>query len=93
MGSFLDVTLNENTNLVAFFEDAFEQITFLDINSALVKAIFYGFTIGMVGTYQGYNASKGTQGVGKAANSAVVTSMFLIFIEEVFIVQITNWLR
>jgi phospholipid/cholesterol/gamma-HCH transport system permease protein len=93
MGSFLDVTLNENTNLVAFFEDAFEQITFLDINSALVKAIFYGFTIGMVGAYQGYNASKGTQGVGKAANSAVVTSMFLIFIEEVFIVQITNWLR
>lgn len=93
MGSFLDVTLNEETNLIAFFEEAFKQITFLDINSALIKAIFYGFTIGMVGSYQGYNASKGTQGVGKAANTAVVTSMFLIFIEEVFIVQVTNWFR
>ena len=93
MGSFLDVTLNEETNIIAFFKSAFEQITFLDINSALVKALFYGFTIGMVGCYKGYNASNGTQGVGRAANSAVVLSMFLIFIEEVAIVQVTNWFR
>ena len=93
MGSFLDVTLNEETNIIAFFKSAFEQITFLDINSALIKAIAYGFTIGMVGCYKGYNASNGTQGVGRAANSAVVLSMFLIFIEEVAIVQVTNWFR
>ncbi len=93
MGSFLDVTLNEETNIIAFFKSAFEQITFLDINSALIKALFYGFTIGMVGCYKGYNASNGTQGVGRAANSAVVLSMFLIFIEEVAIVQVTNWFR
>ena len=93
MGSFLDVTMNEETNIVAFFKDAFEQITFLDIYSALIKAIAYGFTIGMVGCYKGYYASKGTQGVGRAANSSVVLSMFLIFIEEVIIVQVTNWFR
>ena len=93
MGSFLDVTLNEETNIIAFFKSAFEQITFLDINSALIKAIAYGFTIGMVGCYKGYNARNGTQGVGRAANSAVVLSMFLIFIEEVAIVQVTNWFR
>jgi phospholipid/cholesterol/gamma-HCH transport system permease protein len=93
MGSFLDVTLNEETNIVAFFKSAFEQITFLDINSALVKAIAYGFTIGMVGCYKGYNASQGTQGVGRAANASVVLSMFLIFMEEVAIVQVTNWFR
>ncbi|GAB2797246.1 ABC transporter permease [Rhabdobacter roseus] len=93
MGSFLDVTLNEETNIVAFFEKAFEQITFLDIGSALFKAIAYGFTIGMVGCYKGYNATQGTQGVGKAANASVVLSMFLIFLEEVAIVQITNWMR
>jgi phospholipid/cholesterol/gamma-HCH transport system permease protein len=31
--------------------------------------------------------------VGKAANQAVVLAMFLIFIEEVIIVQIANWIR
>ncbi len=87
------MTLNEETNIIAFFKTAFEQITFLDIFSALIKAIAYGFTIGMVGCYKGYNASQGTQGVGRAANGAVVLSMFLIFIEEVAIVQVTSWFR
>ena len=93
MGAFLNVTLNEGTSFRAFFENAFEQITFLDIFTSLAKAIAYGFTIGIVGCYQGYNASKGTEGVGKAANSAVVISMFLIFIEEVIIVQVSNYFR
>jgi phospholipid/cholesterol/gamma-HCH transport system permease protein len=93
LGAFLNVTLNEGTSFRAFFENAFEQITFLDIFTSLAKAIAYGFTIGIVGCYQGYNASKGTEGVGKAANSAVVISMFLIFIEEVIIVQVSNYFR
>ena len=38
-------------------------------------------------------SEKGTRGVGMAANSSVVTAMFLIFIEEVIIVQIINWFR
>jgi phospholipid/cholesterol/gamma-HCH transport system permease protein len=46
-----------------------------------------------MGCYQGYNTSQGTQGVGRAANSSVVMAMFLIFIEEIVIVQITNWFR
>jgi phospholipid/cholesterol/gamma-HCH transport system permease protein len=93
LGAYLNVALNEGTSFRAFFENAFEQITFLDIFTSLAKAIAYGFTIGIVGSYQGYNASKGTEGVGKAANSAVVISMFLIFIEEVIIVQVSNYFR
>lgn len=93
MGAFLNVSQNEATNFVAYWENAFDQITFLDVGSSLVKAVVYGFTIGIVGCYKGYYASKGTEGVGKAANSSVVLSMFLIFIEEVVIVQITNSMR
>jgi len=47
----------------------------------------------MTGCYKGFNASSGTVGVGKAANQAVVLSMFLVFIEEVVIVQVSNWIR
>jgi phospholipid/cholesterol/gamma-HCH transport system permease protein len=93
MGSFLDVTLNEDTSLTTYFENAFSTITFLDFFASLAKAIIFGFTIGIVGCYKGYHASQGTQGVGRAANASVVVSMFLIFIEEVIIVQITTWLR
>lgn len=93
IGSFLDVHINEQTSLISFFRDAFSSINFLDFWASITKALVYGFTIGIVGSYKGFNASNGTTGVGQAANSAVVTSMFLIFIEEVVIVQITNFIR
>jgi phospholipid/cholesterol/gamma-HCH transport system permease protein len=93
LGSYMNIHRNELTSFVTFIESAFSSVTYLDIGSALVKGIVYGFTIGIVGCYRGFNASNGTQGVGKAANRAVVFSMFLIFAEEIIIVQITNWIR
>jgi phospholipid/cholesterol/gamma-HCH transport system permease protein len=93
MGSYLNIHQNELTSFVAFYEKAFSTISFLDIFSSVIKSILFGFTIGIVGCYQGYNASQGTEGVGKAANAAVVVSMFLIFIEEIVVVQIVNWIR
>ena len=93
MGSFLDVHANEQTSMATFFQNAFASINFLDYWTSIAKAVIYGFTIGIVGSYKGFNASNGTTGVGSAANSAVVTSMFIIFIEEIVIVQISNHIR
>lgn len=93
MGSFLDVYLSEQTSFDTFIHNAFQKISFLDFNSSLIRSLVFGFTIGMVGAYKGYHTSGGTQGVGRAANSAVVMSMFLIFIEEILIVQIVNSVR
>ena len=93
MGSYLNIHLTEQTSMTAFFRSAFSTISFLDIFSSIIKSAFYGFTIGVAGCYQGYHAQNGTQGVGKAANSAVVISMFLIFIEEMLIVQVVNAIR
>lgn len=93
LGAYLNVSQNEGTSISAFFQDAFEPVSFLDINTSLIKSIMFGFTIGMVGCYQGYNSSKGTEGVGKAANSAVVLGMFLVFVEEIVIVQISGFFR
>lgn len=93
LGAFTNVNANEATSFFTFFEKGFETISFLDLFTSVVKSLFFGFTIGMVSCYKGYHASSGTVGVGKAANQAVVLSMFLIFIEEVIIVQVSNWLR
>jgi phospholipid/cholesterol/gamma-HCH transport system permease protein len=93
MGAFLNVHQNEQTTYTAFFLAAFDKISFLDIFSSVFKSIVYGFTIGMVACFKGYYAQNGTEGVGRAANSAVVLSMFLIFMEEILIVQVTNYIR
>src|SRR6202000_409288 len=93
LGGYLNVAANEGTSYSAFMQEVFKPLEFLDFTASLIKSIVFGFTIGIVGCYQGYYSNKGTEGVGKAANGAVVTAMFLVFIEEVIIVQITGNFR
>ncbi|MCC8425651.1 ABC transporter permease [Mucilaginibacter sp. UR6-11] len=93
LGGYVNVATNEGTSYSTYMQQVFDPLTFIDFTASLIKSIVFGFTIGIVGSYQGYNSTKGTEGVGKAANGAVVTAMFLIFIEEIVIVQITSWFR
>jgi len=93
MGSYFSVHSNETTSIVSFFNNGFATITFLDVFSSVIKSTIFGFTIGIIGSYKGYNAIEGTRGVGRAANQAVVLAMFMVFIEEVIIVQMANWIR
>ena len=90
LGAFLNVLQNEQTSFVSFFQQAFVKINFIDLAMLVGKSAVYGFTIGMTGCFNGYNADQGTVGVGRAANTAVVISMFLIFIEEMVIVTLVN---
>lgn len=90
LGAFLNVYRNEQTGVTLFFQEAFARITFLDIYVLVFKSAVYGFTIGVTGCFNGYRADHGTVGVGRAANTSVVVSMFLIFIEEMIIVSLIN---
>jgi len=93
LGSFLNVHANEQTSLVTFVHGAFGKIDFPEIVSTLVRSLIFGFTIGIIGCYKGYTTTQGTEGVGKAANASVVVIMFLIFIEEMMMVQFLNWIN
>ena len=93
LGAFVNVYRNELTSFTSFFQEAFLKITFLDIWVLVLKSAVYGFTIGVTGCYNGYHAEQGTVGVGRSANTAVVVSMFLIFIEEMIIVQLVNYFK
>ncbi|MBC8005755.1 MAG: ABC transporter permease [Verrucomicrobia bacterium] len=93
LGSYMNVHGEEATSFITFYQNAFSTITFLDLTTSVIKSLFFGFTIGIVGCYKGFYASQGTRGVGKAANQAVIVAMFLIFIEEMLIVQVANWMR
>jgi phospholipid/cholesterol/gamma-HCH transport system permease protein len=92
-GSYINVHSEEATGIVSFYKQAFSSVSFLDLFTSLTKSIVYGFTIGIIGCYKGFHATQGTRGVGKAANQAVVLAMFLVFLEEVIIVQVANWIR
>jgi phospholipid/cholesterol/gamma-HCH transport system permease protein len=88
MGSFIDIHFSDQTSFTMFIHDVFIKIDWKEIISAVTRTAVFGFTIGLIGCYKGFNATKGTVGVGKAANSAVVVIMLLIFIEEIAIVKL-----
>lgn len=93
LGSFLMVNSINNSSFLLFFNEVAESITYLDIFSSILKSALFGFSIGMVGSYAGYHSEKGTTGVGKAANIAVVVSMISIFVLDLITLQIINLFR
>jgi phospholipid/cholesterol/gamma-HCH transport system permease protein len=93
LGSFLTVNLLNKSSFELFFYEVATSVTYLDIFSSLIKSAFFGFAIGVVGSYAGYHSDKGTTGVGKAANTAVVVSMLLIFVIDLVSLQFINLFR
>lgn len=92
-GSFLMVNSFNNSSLLLYSTEVAASITYLDIFSSLIKASLFGFAIGITGSYAGYNCDKGTTGVGKAANTAVVVSMVFIFVIDLIMLQVLNLIR
>jgi phospholipid/cholesterol/gamma-HCH transport system permease protein len=90
LGSWIGVNLKTDLNVVLFFSRAFSAVEFIDFMPAFIKSFFFGAVIGFVGCYKGYNAGRGTESVGIAANSAVVLSSLLIIVVDLIVVQITD---
>jgi len=93
MGSWVGVNIKGDVNFFLFFSQAFSAVSFNDLFPSLIKSFFFGAVIGLVGCYKGYTAGRGTESVGKAANSAVVVSSLLVIIVDMIAVQITDMLR
>ena len=91
-GSWIGINLKGDVSLSLFFSQAFSHVHFSDLIPAFIKSFFFGAIIGVVGCYKGYNAGRGTESVGKAANSAVVLASLLIIVVDVIAVQITDML-
>lgn len=89
-GSFLIENLKGNVSFQLFFNQVIDALDFGDILPATIKTFFFGFAIGLVGCFKGYYCKKGTAGVGKAANSAVVFSSVLLFILDFIAVFVAD---
>lgn len=89
-GAYLGVNIHSNTSFNLYWSQVFDNLAFGDVLPAFMKSFVFGLAVGLIGTYKGYNSSKGTEGVGISANSAVVVSSVMIFIIDLLAVQITN---
>jgi phospholipid/cholesterol/gamma-HCH transport system permease protein len=92
IGSWAGANIKGDVPFVLFSSQAFSSVGFIDFLPAVIKSFFFGAVIGFVGCYKGYNAGRGTESVGVAANSAVVLSSLLVIIVDMIAVQITDML-
>lgn len=89
-GGYVGFNIHGSMNLFRYFSDVVEHLEFLDVMPAVIKTFFFGFVIGLIGCYKGFNAASGTASVGIAANEAVVAASLSIFIIDMLAVQITD---
>ena len=90
IGSWIGAAMKADVTFVLFVSQAFGKVEFIDFLPAVIKTFFFGTVIGLVGCYKGYNAGRGTESVGKAANSAVVAASLMVLFVDMIAVQITD---
>jgi len=89
-GSAIIEYLKGEVSFLLYFNKVTNALDFSDIIPATIKSFFFGFAIGLVGSFKGYNCKKGTVGVGEASNSAVVYTSMLLFIIDFIAVFISD---
>ena len=90
LGSWAASNIKGDVSFVLFITQAFGDVDFMDFIPAVIKSFFFGAVIGLVGCYKGFNAGRGTESVGIAANSAVVIGSLLVILVDLIAVQITD---
>ena len=71
---YSDISSFSYINSINTFADVF------DLTGGMIKAIFFGNVIAVLGCYYGLHCPAGAEGVGKATTRTVVTSIIVIFI-------------
>ena len=92
-GGYLGVNIKGVVSFDLYWNQVLETLEYSDILPSIIKSVFFGFAIGIVGTYKGYNTDKGTEGVGRSANEAVVVASLVVFIFDLLAAQLTDLLQ
>lgn len=64
-----------------------------DVIPAGLKTVVFGFLVGVAGCFHGFRAEGGTEGVGRAATSGVVTAALLVLTADVLLVAVIQALK
>ena len=64
------------------------MVDFLEVAKGLIKGAIFGFTVALIGCYQGFHASGGGRGVGIATTKAVVFSSVSVLVLDYFVTEV-----
>ncbi len=76
----------------AYWVEMLTIVDLSDVTTGLLKASAFGVIIGLSGSLRGLQADRSAEGVGRAATSAVVTSILLMVVADAFFAVLFNML-
>jgi phospholipid/cholesterol/gamma-HCH transport system permease protein len=79
LGTYFAATLLYGSTSSAFFDNLLLLTSYIDLWSSVVKVVMFGLLIGVIASFKGLQVGGGAEGVGRAVNEAVVTSLLVIF--------------
>jgi phospholipid/cholesterol/gamma-HCH transport system permease protein len=82
-GFVLSVTILE-IHPLNYFQQSVNALLVKDVFTGLMKAWVFGVVITIVGAYQGFKVSGGAEEVGRRTTAAVVSSIFLVIVFDLF---------
>jgi phospholipid/cholesterol/gamma-HCH transport system permease protein len=80
VGSYLVSTLFLDISGGVFLNGFRKSFAIKDVNAAMIKAFFFGFSISSIGCFVGFNTTGGAQGVGQSTIKSFVICAAMILI-------------
>jgi phospholipid/cholesterol/gamma-HCH transport system permease protein len=87
-GAYVVAIIGEHVDQGQWWANLQDIVQIQDVAQGVIKAIFFGFMVSLVGCYQGYNASGGGRGVGIGTTRAVVIASVSTLIMDYFLSDI-----
>ena len=75
-------------DMKSYFDNLFDVLTFGEVFKGLVKAMFFGAIVAIIGCYKGFKTTGGAEGVGRYTTQSVVLSFILIIVFDYFLTQV-----
>jgi phospholipid/cholesterol/gamma-HCH transport system permease protein len=89
IGGALLITMREvGVTSTFFYNQILDTLGVVDLVHGLLKSVFFGYLVGIVGCHVGLNTGGGTVGVGAATTSAVVIGAISLLVSNFFLTQL-----
>ncbi len=87
LGGYLSEYFSSREPFDLYIESAFTGLGWANFIPPTLKTAVFGFIIGTVSSFIGYNTNEGANGVGRAATNSVVISSLLIILADVILIR------
>jgi phospholipid/cholesterol/gamma-HCH transport system permease protein len=67
------------------FNETWNLVSIRDVIGGLIKSFVFGFIIGNISSFLGYNSEESSEGVGKASSTSVIANSLVFITVNIFL--------